>query len=121
MSSEADLTAALPVVLPAMWREIRRTIDGAAYQAAGLRVIASVARELDGRLWLHVSCSRGSRIPDWEDLRLVKDTFVGDRYAYQVFPTREKYVNINPFVLHLWAPLEGAPPLPDFTRGGSTI
>lgn len=116
-----SLHSFLPQVLPASWRLIRATADGAAYQNQGLRVIASVARELDGRLWLHVSCSRGSRIPSWEDLGSVKDTFIGDRYAYQVFPTRAKYVNINPYVLHLWAPLEGDQPLPDFTQGGASI
>jgi hypothetical protein len=111
----------LPKVLPAGWSEVYETPDGMAYQSGGLRVICSVDTELDGRLWLHVSVSRGMRIPSWDDLRLVKDIFVGDRYAYQVFPTKEKYVNINPFCLHLWCPLEGEQPLPDFTRGGKTI
>lgn len=111
----------LPRVLPIGWSVVQRNEDGAAYQHGGLCVIVSADTEQDGRPWLHVSASRAMRLPSWEDLRTVKEIFVGDRYAYQVLPPRAKYVNINPNVLHLWAPLAGDPPLPDFTRGGNTI
>lgn len=116
-----DPAGFLPIVLPAGWSIVHRTEDGAAYQCGGVRVIVSAARELDDRAWLHVSASRAMRIPSWDDMCEVKRLFCGDRYAYQVHPPKAKYVNINPNVLHLWSPLEGDPPLPDFTRGGSTI
>lgn len=111
----------LPRVLPSSWRLLQQAEDGAAYQRDGLHVIVSLARELDERKWMHLSCSRGMRLPSWKDMCDAKDLFIGDRYAYQVFPSRADYVNINPNVLHLWAPLEGERPLPDFTHGRRSI
>lgn len=112
---------ALPRVLPATWRTLRETEDGAMYERNGLKVIMSGAVEADGRRWLHVSCSRVNRLPDWDDMRTVKDLFVGvDRQAIQVFPTRARYVNINSNVLHLWSCLDGDG-LPDFSGGTGSI
>lgn len=92
----------------------------------GLRVLMSVGRESDGRLWQHVSVSHPKRMPGWEDLQLVKGLFIGERYAYQVHPPKEAHYTLAgpgrmSRVLHLWAPLEGDPPLPDFlaARGGT--
>jgi len=105
-----------PDPLPKGWRMAKDGLDGAAYRhESGLVVILSGAREADGNRWLHVSASRPSRLPSWEDLRLVKDAFIGpDRYACQVFPPQDKYVNIGP-VLHLWCPVDGGWPLPEFS------
>jgi hypothetical protein len=102
-----------PDPIPTDWRLRQDGLDGAAYQRTdGLLVILSGNRETDGRRWLHVSCSYRNRLPTWDDLRAVKDAFVGpDRYACQVFPPRDRYVNIGPFVLHLWSPLDGEWPL----------
>lgn len=104
------------------WALISRASDGAAYQRAdGLKVIASIAEEEDGKQWLHVSCSRRARLPTYGDMVDVKAIFVGEhREAYQVFARASKHVNLMPFCLHLWCRLDG-PALPDFTRGGSTI
>ncbi len=56
--------------------------------------------------WIHVSVSRTDRIPDWEDLRLTKLAFIGpSRYAIQIVPPVDEYVNIHPNCLHLWSPL----------------
>ena len=86
-----------------------------------LRVLRSVGIELDGRRWLHVSCSRASRLPSWEDLRRVKDQFIGkDAVALQVLPRQSDYVNLHPYVLHLWCCLDGDA-TPDFTRGRRQI
>lgn len=113
----------LPMVLPAGWQTVRTTDDGAMYMSRdGMSVIVSWHKEDDGRHWLHVSCARKNRLPSWDDVADVKRMFVGDgRYAYQVIPPKSKHVNIHPNCLHLWAPLEGAQPLPDFTHGGNTI
>lgn len=111
-----------PAILPPRW-ELRRDLFGP-YATAflypdGLTVICSIARERDGREWLHVSASRPNRIPSWEDMRAVKDIFVGTtRKAVQVFPRVDEYVNDNPNVLHLWCCLDGDP-LPDFRRNGT--
>ena len=47
--------------------------------------------------------------------------FVGrERVALQVLPQESKYINLNPYCLHLWACLDGEA-VPDFARGGKTI
>lgn len=116
-----------PRVLPADWYPMEDCASGMgkAYKSAdGLLVLASVRQELDGRLWAHVSVSRRERLPSWDDLKLVKDLFVGrDRPAYQVLPRARDYVNVHPYVLHLWTPADDGPdPTPRFEadpeRGG---
>ena len=86
----------------------------------GRRVVLTVGQQ-DGRWWLHVSLSRAQHIPSYEDLADVKRTFVTDRYqAVQVFPRRERHINIHPYCLHLWACLEPeGDGLPDFGSEGT--
>lgn len=98
-------------------------LGNAQYQhiTRSLFVICSAAEYSDGKRWLHVSCSLPDRPPPWMDLRLVKDTFIGtDRKAIQVFPVQSEYVNLHPFVLHLWACLDGDG-LPDFRNVDGSI
>lgn len=113
--------AVLPRVLPADWALIGRGDDGGKWAKGVLSVVASVARELDGKLWLHVSCATPHRLPSWAELREVKDIFVGrDRTALQVLPRAEKHINVHNYCLHLWCCLDGDV-TPDFTRGLRTI
>lgn len=101
-----------PQIGPWMYREIGRAREHA------LTVICTGHLYPDGRRWMHVSFSRPHRLPSWEDLRVVKDTFVGrDRLALQVLPRQDEYVNIHPHVLHLWSCLDGDP-VPDFRLDG---
>jgi hypothetical protein len=104
----------LPRVLPVDWRCEDARENGAAYRCSrGLLVMAEVEL-VRGEMWLHVSLSRAAALPSWEDLREVKDLFVGrDRKAVQVLPPASEYVNIHPHCLHLYAPVEHDP-LPDF-------
>jgi hypothetical protein len=82
----------------------------------GLAVIASVGLESDGQRWLHVSLSRKSRLPSYDDITLVKRLFVGkDRKAIMILPAENEHINIHPYCLHLWSPLE-KDYLPDFRR-----
>jgi len=82
-----------------------------------LRVLESLERH-NGEEWLHVSASYATRLPTWEEMRQVKDTFIGkDREAYMILPPEERYVNDHPYVLHLWCCVDG-PVLPDFRRFG---
>jgi len=107
---------------PSKWRCLERGADGEAWQLMGLRVIWSVAQELDDRHWLHVSASREVSLPSYSDMAMVKRLVVGPRrMALSVWADDEHHVNLHPNVLHLWTPLDGQWPLPDFTRGLGTI
>ena len=68
---------------------------------------------------MHISVSRKDRVPGYEDLKFVKNTFAEKRFAYQVFPPPDQNINIHDFCLHLWVPLNGVLPLPDFGRDGT--
>ncbi len=109
--------------MPDGWTLVQKGENGVACinKSKGLTVITSIDNELDGKFWLHVSVSRKSRLPSWEDLRYVKDEFIGkDKKAMQVLPPQAEYVNIHDYVLHLWHCIDGDP-LPDFTRGTGMI
>lgn len=106
------------------WTVIEERIDGAAYlnKSLGLFVIRSTAKEADGNSWIHLSVSRRSRIPSYDDLKLVKKEFIGDTYhAYQCFVPSSEHINIHKYVLHLWARSDGRAALPDFSHGSGSI
>lgn len=88
----------------------------------GLNVIMTVSAKNDlgdDRSWMHVSCSRANRVPDYEDLCEVKRIFVGqNRRALHIFPDEKYHVNIHPFTLHLWCAIEGDG-LPEFGEDGT--
>lgn len=112
-----------PAVIPPLWRMDQRNADGWRFvnRVAQLSVILSGAVEQDGKRWLHLSMASPDRLPTWDELRAVKDWAIGvDTYAVQVLPPRERYVNIHPYCLHLFACVDGHP-LPDFTRGGASL
>ena len=94
--------------------------DGFAYRTIldQLQVIETRGTH-DGHEWLHVSMSREGRIPSYEDMTQVKRIFVGDdRMAVQIFPAKERHINIHNYCLHLWCPLDYEP-LPDFGKFGT--
>ncbi len=74
------------------------------------QVIASDGEEMpetDG--WEHVSVTmRGAkpdlfRTPNWNEMCVIKDLFWNeDETVLQFHPKESKYVNLHPFVLHLW-------------------
>lgn len=113
------------LVLPPGWALQRRSSDGGwflyAHHRRPLSAILSVEAH-DDRLWLHMSVAADGRVPTWHELRGVKDWLLGDVEAYMVAPPRARYVNINPFVLHLFAPADqDRLPLPDFTAGTASL
>ena len=66
-----------------------------------LRVIASVG---DG--WDHVSVSRRTRCPSWEEMEFIKRLFFRkDETAMQLHVPAADHINCHPFCLHLWRPL----------------
>lgn len=92
--------------VPDCWQLIERTPQKDAWQEdGGLLVICSRDRMFRGCWWLHVSASRPNRIPSWDDLRRVKDEFIGrNEVAVQMLPADRDYVNLCPNCLHLWSP-----------------
>lgn len=118
-----------PKSLPSAWKRLpplHTHPDGAqdrsllAYgHASGLKVLFSAGLH-EGRWWAHVSVSMPNRLPTWDEFRTVKLLFLGpNRKAIQVRPKARDYVNIHPYVLHLWSCLEpDGGGLPDFGRSG---
>lgn len=115
------------VMTAAHWRLVADGGDGQRLVDDGrqLSLIWSIATELDGQRWLHVSIASPRRMPTWDELVEVKEALIGtDREAYQVLPPRSRWVNIHPNCLHLFALAEGdgdRAVLPDFTHGGATL
>lgn len=108
-----------PVILPPEWREMP-TFLGVYQRQDGLRVISSVILDpdQDNQRWLHVSMSRPTTMPSYEDLQTVKDLFIGQtRKAVQIFPPKAQHVNVHPNCLHLWCCLD-RDLLPDFRQDG---
>ena len=115
-----------PTVLPHKWRKLNYDPTGMGFKGiyrsrCGLGVLMSVARQLDGKFWLHVSFSRKSTLPSYADMAEVKSLFIGDdKTALQVFPAQDKHVNLMATTLHLWHCLDGDV-TPDFTKGTGSI
>ena len=110
-----------------MWKELptdRLGKEATEYMKAwifdGLMVIASCGEYEDGKEWLHISFSRKSRIPSYDDMQRVKRDFIGeDKKAVFVLPEKENYVNIHKNCLHLFYSKEN--PLPEFSNGTGSI
>jgi hypothetical protein len=117
-------TLRLPVnPTPKGWRLESEKLDGQRYlRGHDASLIWSMAIELDGRLWLHISMAGRYRVPTWAELVAAKEWIAGtESVGYQVLPPRSQWVNIHATALHIWVPMEGQPPLPDFTQGGDSI
>lgn len=72
---------------------------------SGLRVIACYEPYLEGQFGelLHVSFSRPRVLPNWKEVRVVKDTFFGENLeAMVVLPKTSEYTNLHPYTHHLW-------------------
>jgi hypothetical protein len=123
---DSVVRAALARVPPA-WKLIQLLPAGGAFMRGSIQVLYTVQRYSDGNIWVHASaCGRTGanswHLPTFEDLKRIKHDFIGeDRWAYQVFPSAKDYVNQHPYVLHLYALMDGSPALPDFTWGLGTI
>lgn len=107
-----------------LWLLIQPGEDGDMWETRtqSMRVIWSIAEELDLRVWMHVSVSRPLLLPSYGDMKRVKRMFIGaERMAYSVWAPEAEHVNIHARALHLWSPLTDGLPLPDFTRGRGTI
>ncbi len=74
----------------------------------------------DGKEWLHISVSRKSRLPTYEEMTRIKRDFIGDdKKAISVLPEKKYHVNIDKYCLHLFYSAEN--PLPEFSGGTGCI
>lgn len=86
----------------------------------GMIIIASAAEYSDGNEWLHVSVSRKSRLPTYDELTRIKRDFIGDdKKAVFVLPEKKNHVNIHEYCLQLFYSENN--PLPEFSAGMGTI
>ena len=107
----------LPDIAPLGWKVIKIAEDGAAFMSADRMslIISGSDEHGDGKRWIHLSIARLDRIPDYRDLQRARRDFLGeDRYCAMIFPPKDRYVNINPHCLHLFACLDGWP-MPEFS------
>lgn len=73
-----------------------------------LVVIASAG---DG--WDHVSVSRANRCPNWPEMEFVKRHFFkDDETAMQLHVPPADHINLHPYTLHLWRPVNTEIPRP---------
>lgn len=78
------------------------------FEGRELYVIAS-----HGGGWEHVSVSLENRTPNWKEMCFIKDLFFeAEDCVIQYHPPKSNYVNINPYVLHMWRPLNEKIPMP---------
>lgn len=82
----------------------------------------------DGMGWEHVSVSvahfkkNASRCPTWGEMCYIKSIFWDEEdCVIQYHPAKSEYVNMHPFVLHLWRPTESIIPIPDKEMVGINI
>jgi hypothetical protein len=106
------------------WRLVTPGADGLGswrHRARGLGLVHSIALELDGHWWEHVSISRADgTMPSWEQTRDVFREVAGvDALGIVVIPPKAEHVDLAE-VAHVWRCLTRRP-LPDFTRGGRSI
>ena len=64
----------------------------------------------NGEEWIHISVSRSDRLPSWVELVKIRDEFLGEmKEAYHVIPSKDDYVNVHRYCLHIWSPMNGKP------------
>ena len=106
------------------WKCVTPGYDGLGawmHGARGLGLIHSIAVELDGQPWEHISISRkDGAMPSWVQVRDVFHEVSGpEALGIIVVPPKSEHVDIAE-VAHVWRCLTRRP-IPDFTRGSGSI
>lgn len=71
--------------------------------------------------WDHLSVSCRNRCPNWQEMEFVKHIFFKeDEYAMQLHVPVANHINLHPFVLHIWRPLNAVIPIPNPIMVGPT-
>jgi hypothetical protein len=69
----------------------------------------------DGMGWDHVSVTvhKQNRTPTWDEMSLIRSLFFDpEETVIEYHPPESKYINIHPYVLHMWRPQGFDIPLP---------
>lgn len=99
---------------------VREETDGVMFRRGLLTVIISDSVENDNKMWRHLSIARPNKYPAYDEIKRIKNIFLGDVKAIMIFPKDKNFVNIHPYCFHLWSCLNGDV-IPDFDRGIGTI
>ena len=63
--------------------------------------------------WEHVSVSLSYRCPTWDEMAAIKRYFWDDsETVVQYHPAESDYVNVHPYCLHMWRPIDAVLPMP---------
>ena len=111
------------VMLPVVWKQIKSPVPKQKAYENSLRSLYVIVTEekYDGDWWRHISVSHPNAIPNWKEMCMVKDLFIGkDKKAIQIHPLKGEYYNLHPNVLHLWCNLD-RDPLPNFLGAEGAI
>lgn len=66
-----------------------------------------------GGNWEHLSVSTPRACPTWEDMCAAKDLFWEEtECCVEYHPAKKDYVNIHPYCLHIWRPINENLPTP---------
>lgn len=112
---DVKICEAAPAIpnLPRDWKLVGTMLMAAGeatvyeHKMSTLKVLYSIDDFGDGKKVLHVSVSRRSNLPSWEDLKRCKTIFMGpDVDAFHIIPRASDHVNLHSFTMHLWAPWE---------------
>jgi hypothetical protein len=57
---------------------------------------------IDNGAW-HLSISTKDKLPSYKEIKAARYTFLpNELYFAEIFPPKEEFVNLHPFVRHLW-------------------
>lgn len=68
--------------------------------------------------WDHISIhvelnGEKKRCPTWEEMSFIKDLFFEDNeWTVQYHPAKSNHINLHPYVLHIWKPIDKELPVP---------
>jgi len=94
-----------------MLRMLSRNVEMAFFTSTDdLRVMLT----LEEGGWLHMSVSRPDVLPTWDELKMVKQLWLGEPLSqYKSFHQKEHWLNFHEYTLHLFCRVDGEPILPE--------
>lgn len=120
----SGLDSFMPPIISARWSPMRvpsivadqPNQETLAYRNVldGLQVFFSLEDRGEDGIWLHLSMSTitgGRPVPSWAQLKLARETFIGDEVCIQVLPKKKDWLNAHGGVLHLFRRVD-APTIP---------